>query len=300
MEARKQRAAARVNPSESSRMWFAMLGVELEAPELQIGEIATLRRVEEPPGEIELASALQDRSLMSAVGRYSSSIRAELGVERLRPEHPQSALTLGWWLISALRIKTLGDFLVPAVADHPWGTIAGLPETSCHVQLLEDVPRSRRLESVPAIAKSDLDWVEEHLASLAELLEVTRFRLAVECLTTHQHEGSLRMTAASLWSGIEALFGVTSELRFRLASLAAAFLAPRGDARVQRYRETKRLYDVRSKVVHGAAIESDAVTQHVLLARQLLAELLSRMIEAGRVPAGDDWDAILHGEPPAN
>jgi hypothetical protein len=206
-------------------------------------------------------------------------------------------MTLGWWLVAAIRIRTLGDFLVPAVSDHPWGTIAGLAETSCNIQLLEDVPRSRRLAAVPTLTAADLEWVAKNLLSLAELLQLERFRLAVDCLTTHQHEASLRMTAASLWTGIEALFGVASELRFRLAPLAAAYLDPRGEPRVQRYREIKRLYDIRSRLVHGGAIESDAVTSHVVAVRQLLGAILTRMIELGRAPTGDEWDEVLHGEP---
>ncbi|MCC7066285.1 MAG: hypothetical protein IT456_26055 [Planctomycetes bacterium] len=300
MEARKKRAATRLEQEELARAWFAMLGVTLDMPTLTIGEMAVLRRVEEPPGEVELACALVDRRLFSAVGRYSSGIGVEMGVMRLRPDDPQSAMTLGWWLVSAIRIRTLGDFLVPAVSDHPWGTIAALPELSCNIQLLEDVPRSRRLTSAPALTAAHLAWVEQYLVSFAKLLQEARFRLAVDCLTTHQHEASMRMTAASLWTGIEALFAVMSELRFRLASLAAAYLEPRGDSRVQRYRQLKRLYDVRSKVVHGAALEPDAVATHVVVVRQLLGSLLTRMIELGRVPADDEWDDILHGESPAD
>jgi hypothetical protein len=91
MKARKRRAASRFVHTETARAWFALLGVDLSATELAIGELAVLRRVEEPPGEIELASALVDKGLMSAVGRYASAIRVEMGVERLRSDNPQSA-----------------------------------------------------------------------------------------------------------------------------------------------------------------------------------------------------------------
>lgn len=113
-ETRRLRAVERLATDQKGRWYFALLGLELEVPEYHIREIATLRPVTEPPGEVELASALHDKSLLSAVGRYSHSVRHELGIERSFGSKDQAAFNLAWWFLSALRIRTLADFLVPA------------------------------------------------------------------------------------------------------------------------------------------------------------------------------------------
>src|SRR5215211_5996085 len=103
------------------------------------------------------------------------------------------------------------------------------------------------------------------------MLEVPKFRLAVEALTTHQHLVSLRMMAASLWSGIEALLGIQAELRFRITLSIASILEPRGEQRSARYRRVKKLYDIRSKAVHGITLSENELISHVAETRKLLS-----------------------------
>ena len=295
-EARRLRAVERLVAADRKGRWyFALLGLDLGVPEYHIGDVAALRPVAEPPGEVELATALTDKALLSAVGRYAHSVRHELGVDRSFGSKDQGAFNLAWWFLSALRIRTLADFLVPAVSDHSWATIAAISDGACHVQLLEDVPRARRFSVPVRISESDLDWASQSLIALAELLEVPRFRLAVDCLTTHQHEASLRMTTASLWAGVEALFGINSELRFRLSALVAAFLEPRGAQRITRYRVVKSLYDFRSRAVHGGTLDDAMLSQHIRDVRVMLSALVCKMVEIKRVPSEDEWDATLLG-----
>jgi hypothetical protein len=272
-----------------------LIGLVLQVSDYRIGEIAELRPVAEPPGEVELAGALKDKAMLSAVGRYSHSIGHELAVDRSFGSSEQAPFNLAWWFLSALRVRTLADFLVPAVSDQSWSTVAAAQESSCHIQLLEDVPRARRFSTATPIGLSDLDWAANSLTRFAVLLEVPRFRLAVDCLTTHQHEASLRMSTASLWVGVEALFGINAELRFRLSALVASFLEHRGPGRIARYREVKGQYDFRSRAVHGAGLADAALEQHVRDVRGMLSRILCKMVDSGRAPTEEDWEAVLHG-----
>ncbi|HET6203334.1 MAG TPA: hypothetical protein VFI25_11090 [Planctomycetota bacterium] len=145
------------------------------------------------------------------------------------------------------------------------------------------------------ISGADLDWVNENLPAFGNLLKVPRFRLAVECFTTHAHEASLRMTTASLWTGVEALFGINAEVRFRSAALVGAFLETRGRERVARYRAVKALYDLRSKAVHGGTLEDQALEQHIRDVRGVLSSLLRKIIESKHLPTDDEWDDVLLG-----
>ena len=101
------------------------------------------------------------------------------------------------------------------------------------------------------------------------------------------------MAAAALWAGFEALFGISSELRFRLSLLAAAYLEERGPERLALYRRIKKLYDYRSKAVHGGATSDDLLTGHVIEVRRLLSRLMCRMTEAGIMPTTEEYEELL-------
>jgi hypothetical protein len=232
LDGRKQRAAARLEKNQNRAFCFALLGLQTAVTEFDFAPGIRLQPVEDPPNEIELARALKNAGEFIAVSRYSRSIRYELAVTADLGDTPQTAMDVAWWILSALRVRSLTEILVPVVADYSWSTIAGLEKNSCVAQLLEDVPRSRRLAAPVTVALSDFEWVATHLLDFSTLLDNSRFRLATEALCTHQHHPTNRMMAAVLWSGIEALFGVQHELSFRIACYTASVLEPRGQSRL--------------------------------------------------------------------
>ncbi|MGC2888802.1 MAG: hypothetical protein WB627_07025 [Candidatus Acidiferrum sp.] len=148
---RKARAAERLAQSVGREWNFAILGIHAEVEHFSFAPIGEFRRVSEPPGEIELAAALKDPELFGAIGRYSRGISHELAVNRDFGKDDQAAFNLAWWILSALRVKSLAEFLIPAVADHSWAVIAALTERGCKAQLLEDVPQARRVDA-PVLA----------------------------------------------------------------------------------------------------------------------------------------------------
>lgn len=272
---------------------FAVSGLSVECDKYDFSRVAVLRRVEAPPGEIELAQALHRKSLLSAVARHMPSVTHELAVACDGEVFDQSNMNLGWWIISALRTRSQVDILVPAVADVSWDVIPAVEADACRIQLLEDVPAARRLDVRTAVSADALDWVDAQLKSWINLLERPAFRLAVDAMTTHHHHANLRMSAAALWSGFEALFGINSELRFRLALLAAAYLEDRGPERVSLYRRIKKLYDYRSKAVHGGATTDEMLVDHIIEVRCLLSRLLCRMTEQCSQPSIDEFEVLF-------
>jgi hypothetical protein len=91
------------------------------------------------------------------------------------------------------------------------------------------------------------------------------------------------MMVADLWAGIEALMGINSELRYRLALSAASLLEPRGERRYERYCQIKKMYDLRSKAVHGSELAEPSLLKHVNDSSELLSQILCYMIEAKKV-----------------
>ena len=117
-EARKQRATERLNSAKGGSWYFAIVGLEGELDEFDLLPLAKIRRVIEPPGEVELASALKNAELFSSIGRYAKLIKYELSVDREALGSDQATMNFAWWISSALRIKTRAEILIPAVSDH--------------------------------------------------------------------------------------------------------------------------------------------------------------------------------------
>jgi hypothetical protein len=293
-EHRKDKAKERLaDLGGTPELCFALSGLSVQGGTFEFEGIANLRQVHQPPGEVELARALRNKALMSAVARHMPAVTHELAVLHTVSEEKQHLLTVGWWIISAIRCRTFADLLVPAVASVSWDAIPAVEPDSCDVQLIEDVPAARRIGEVIEVSRDSLEWVYRHLATWTELLERPAFRLAVDTATTHHQQANLRMSAAALWAGLEALLGITTELRFRVAALAASYLEERGPSRLALYRRIKALYDYRSKAVHGAATTDALLVGHIVEVRALLSRLMCRITEAGAMPSGDDFEERL-------
>lgn len=149
------------------------------------------------------------------------------------------------------------------------------------------------LERPRNVEQGDFDWLWRSGDVFEELLKDSRFSLAVESLCYCHLLRDARMMAATLWAGIEALCGVRNELRFRIALIAAAILEPRGQRRRDLFKRVQELYDIRSKVVHGADVSTEALIEHVVEVKILLAQLLMKAVAAGRVFTKDDFETLL-------
>lgn len=292
-EERKGRARKRLEEISEKTWNFAFLGIRTNVDEFSFDGIGVFRGVIEPPGEVELAGALKQKQLFSAVGRYSHSITHELSIDVDISTNQQSSFNFAWWIVAALRVKTVADILVPVAADYSWSTIAGLDDGLCNVQLIEDIPQAKFLGEPVTIKKSDFEWVSENLKQFIELLEKPKFRLAVDSLTTHHHLSNERMMVSSLWAGIESIIGVEHELRFRIAAYLSAYLYKRGDDRLESNKSIKKLYDFRSKAVHGSHLDKIQLDNHIIEVRNLLSKLLISIIESKEVPSQSDFDKLL-------
>ena len=86
-----------------------------------------------------------------------------------------------------------------------------------------------------------------------------------------------------LWAGIEGLFGVDSEITFKLSLGVAKFLGDNPDEQRAIFQNTKGLYKARSKAVHGGKIKTDGGTA-ISESAALLNRLLVKAAELGRLP----------------
>jgi hypothetical protein len=298
---RQARATSRLETRPRGSWRFAIVGARVEpTDDTTIGEYGKIVSVEEPPMTADLASGLKHAVEFSAISRYMGGVGCELELAS-EVTDPQFAVSLGWTIIAGLRLISGREFIVPAMADYSWDTIAAAAPSSVSAQLLEDNPKARRTEesSQWSIAGHHCRWVAENLIVLTDLRLDRRFQVALECLSESYIQHSLRLATTVVWAGIEALTQVGAELTYRLSLRVAALTAPPGEERLGVYQRVRKLYEVRSRAVHGDDVDDRQLSRHVAEARGVLRNCLLCVVQLGRVPASADFDAMLMGVTPS-
>lgn len=137
------------------------------------------------------------------------------------------------------------------------------------------------------LSEDEARWLEAHFDSGRRLMAQDSFKNAIHAMWSYRWHTIARARLALLWSGIEGLFGVESELVFRMSLYVARFLEPNAeDKRRELFAAVKKLYKARSSAVHGAEIRGDA-NANVDESAGLLQRLVRRCIEVGQLPHPD-------------
>lgn len=229
------------------------------------------------------------------------------------------------WLASTLLVlRGFTRHLCVACSSYSWNIVAGHQERTSHVfqqQLRDEGPdaavyKSKRnlprfegnlldchltlLTNKDArtreVSVEDAAWIHEHFDVFNNLASQSQpFRFALEAAIDWRFAKDARSAVARLWSGIEALFGITSELVYRLSLLSACLLTERGEKRKTKFEEVKKLYGLRSKVVHGEQLTDEKIASALNDSYHLLADLLLLSINKGHVLGQEDFDEALFG-----
>lgn len=134
------------------------------------------------------------------------------------------------------------------------------------------------------LTEADISWIQGNYEKARSLLDDESFQNAAHCLASYRWHSMPRARLAILWSGIEGLFGVDSEIVFRVSLYTARFLEP-DDNEKQRevFGRVKELYKLRSKAVHGGRMKGNA-NEGVDESASLLRTLIRRCAELGSMP----------------
>ena len=228
------------------------------------------------------------------------------------------------WLASGLiKLKGFNAHLPLACSSYPWDFIAGHQERTkgiFEVELKEKgveaavnspdraLPkfkgsllevRTKLLVPENAktmLSKEDADWIDDNFERFNYLAAKSEgFRFALSAAVNWQYASEPRMAIAELWSGIEALFGISSELVYRISLQVASLLEERGAKRKDRFNQVKKLYGARSKAVHGEELSDDKLHKAMIESFDILNRLLLVNIEKGRPFKSDDFEeAVLY------
>jgi ribosomal protein L29 len=278
-------------PGISGRWHFALGGVQTNGDVLPLAAAIGIHRLRSFPTQHELTAKLDSPFVAGIIGHY--------GQERITHQLIVEANSLGDFeyicdpvraILAGLRVRTQTELFCPAVCNHPWDDLVATAESPAIACRFEPHVYSLDIGEPTLIDNNDIDWVKNNLGKVLSLSKQTRFSTALDALCSYLHTERDRMKAAQLWVGIEAIFEVQFEISYRVPLLAALMLKPRGPGCKQLRDQVKKLYNERSKAIHGQEFKN--AKEHVHEVRKLLARLLTKIIEDGHLPNKDDFDDL--------
>ncbi len=144
------------------------------------------------------------------------------------------------------------------------------------------------------ISDDDIDWVYANYDKFNRLCaESERFYFSLKAAVDWRFSEDLRTAISRIWAGIESILELKSETVYRLSTITASLLKPRGDERIDFYKKTKKLYDVRSKAVHGGRISDEKLHRALDDSFDILSSILMLCIERGSALGNEDFERAL-------
>lgn len=134
------------------------------------------------------------------------------------------------------------------------------------------------------LSETDEQWLNSYYSVAMDLTDSDVYRTAVHAMASYRWHTMPRVQLAILWSGIESLFNVSTEVSFRVSLHIARFLAGHDDIKANEiFKKVKRLYNARSSAVHGNKMKED-ISSFVDQSAALLNQLILRCAEIGELP----------------
>ncbi len=307
--------------TEHPETWYVLVcGLPLTSDSFEIGASLTINRIIEPLTVFDLAS-------VGSVGFREWATLEPLApiatAEIISPT--KAATTPGYdalnkcWLVSALLVlRGFTQHLCPATSSYSWNFIAGHQAQTSKTfrqQMLEEgvdeaifkphgsLPRFQgglldyHLKILtPIESRKDLfdsaeaKWFSENFGRFNRLAaDSEQFRFALEAAVDWRFASEPRVAISRLWSGIESLFNIKSELIYRISLLASTIMAPRGIKRLSEFNKIKKLYSIRSKAVHGESLTDNKLQQGIIESFTLLRLLLLNSIKHGQILSEEDY-----------
>ncbi|MCK0127323.1 HEPN domain-containing protein [Erythrobacter sp. F6033] len=148
----------------------------------------------------------------------------------------------------------------------------------------------RPLSSSKELTPSALEWAKNHESNFRQLINNEQFSSAMRYFGNAHYLFDLEHRIMLLWAGIEGLLQVEAEHSRRLALYCALLSNGSLEERVELFDMVKKAYSLRSRVVHGAKPSKKKLESGYEDATRLLAELLAKCVELGRVPERAELD----------
>lgn len=313
--------------SEDQGNWYVLtVGLPSIRDSLTLAPGVSLRPIEEPLSVFDLAAAgavgFRGWSVLEPIARACTCEIESALDSNITPGY--GTLNRAWLASTMLVLRGFTRHLCVACSRYTWQIISGHQKRRSAVfkkqmhdsgvdeaifNPNEDLPpfQGQLLDyhlkiitddttRTDGVTSEDAEWIRNHYASFNQLAaDSESFRFALESATDWRYATDRRSAVARLWAGIEAVFGVSSELVYRISLLSASLTTPRGPQRRDRFIEVKKLYGLRSRIVHGDKVSQERQREALNKSYHLLRDLLLLIIERGRMLSQDDLDeAVFH------
>ena len=286
-------------------LYFGLTGLDMATDIVELGEGLILRKTyahlmapfvmafkPASPGKIHPAP------WKAAHGGSSFEITAELFVPIENSKERHNAAQIASTITFLLFIFINPAVTLSVLSDHSFVQIPSIPDQEAHIVPLEVRRRYFRLATEDGTATLEsLEGVKNRWQLAHKFIcESAEFSLGVDALLAAQFQQNSALILVSLWAALESLFSPsTSELRFRVSALIAAYLEAPGPERAALQKDVAKLYDKRSSAVHGVPRHQQA---DVLSTLQLLRRVLIEIIESAKIPTKEELEARLFGGKP--
>lgn len=211
---------------------------------------------------------------------------ATFGIEIHEPLGGEELTVRGWnsfWIFHLLSVaKAAPCLILYSMCDGDKPTYSACSST----------PILNGFENIALIDENELAWAQTHKEAFDKLIHVSEFSTAMRCYSNSFYLWDKNIRIMLLWAGIEGLLSVDAELSRRVALSAAILLNGSADAKGEFYDFVKGAYGVRSRAVHGSAVKPDKLAKGCEDAAHILATLLARCVELGRVPTPSELDRL--------
>jgi hypothetical protein len=293
-----------MSPLFGSELHAGLSGIDLEGVTYELGEGVQLSDAyahlmapfimafAPPPGGI----GPHPGPWKAATGGFGFDVSAELTVPADLEEKYGSKVAVARTILFLLRLYVNPAITLPVFSTHRFAELPKTDDKDARLVPYEVQPRHFPLGAVGDHATPEsIQWVREHWQTTHRLYASSAgFELAVEALSTGQFVENTALTLVSLWAALEGLFSPsTSELRFRVSALIAAYLEDPGKERASLQKAIAKLYDKRSAAAHGKPKHgsNDLLDTFILMRRVLVS-----IINSGEVPTPSELESVLFGD----
>ena len=228
-------------------------------------------------------------------GGFTFGIIVDLAIPAALEATYGGKVALAKTIVFLLRIGVNPAARVPVLSNYPFADLAKIPDNEAALLAFEIHYRHFSLAVDGGVANhGSAEWVKSRWQTTHKLIgENAEFALAVDAISTGQFVNSSALTLVSLWGALEALSSPsTTELKFRVSSLIAAFLEPFGNSRGILQKEIAKLYDKRSAAAHGKPKHDE---EDLLGSFNLLRRVLMTIIDNKKIPSREDLEDALFG-----
>lgn len=260
--------------------YIFLTGIEIEDA-ISLGEGVDLTPAD--TSHIDIHSALAACNSQADIPSIVSFIPLITAQFKINAKNPKQSSILAWnatWDAILLSAILNSEICFNIQSDTNANLINSKSSLRSITHFMHGYPGSKPHKVTP----EERIWIIENFDNARNLLGNERFRTAIHCLATYRWHSLPRIKLAVIWSGIESIFGIQSEIRFRLSINIARFLHLNNEEnRKSIFDSVKNLYTIRSKAVHGEKLKSD-ISNIVTESSELLRTIIIKSIEQRSIP----------------